>query len=141
MPSVDRVGRYFPLTIMTPLADIPATAPDQVRLWSWLQCLEDAAIDALQDDWSIAELDAELLRIGVPTAVQQDASSRVVSDYLSEAASQFFSAIAGASVATGGITNPVGSVWYSQPDRAAPRVLTLPLRDSAIASLWQAANA
>lgn len=136
MPSVDRVGRYFPLSIMTPLPAIPVTTAGQVRLWSWLQSVEDAAIDALQNDWSIAELDAELLRVGVPVLAQDPTDGRTVADFLAPAASKFLSAVtrvagAEANLGTG------ASAWYSQSDRAEPRVLLFPLRDAAIASLWK----
>jgi type VI secretion system protein ImpM len=136
MPSVDRVGRYFPLTIMTPLTAIPATTAGQVRLWSWLQSLDDAAIDALQDDWSIAELDAELLRLGLPASCLDHANDNAVADYLAPAASQFFSTFTRVASSGTGIS-PGASAWYSHPDRGEPRVLHIPLRDGAIASLWQ----
>ena len=136
MPSVDRVGRYFPLSIMTPLPVMPDTTAAQVRLWSWLQSLEDAAIDALQSDWSIAELDAELVRVGVPALTQDHVGGRVVADFLAPAASQFLSAVtrvagAEASLGTG------ASAWFSQSDRSEPRVLRLPQRNAAVASLWK----
>lgn len=60
MPSVDRVGRYFPLTLVRPkwpgAGDDPALVP-------WLQALEACAVGALQDDWDVDRLDGELERI------------------------------------------------------------------------------
>jgi type VI secretion system protein ImpM len=53
MPSVDRVGRYFPLTLIASLAALPQSATELEALLGWLHRLEDLALDALQDDWSI----------------------------------------------------------------------------------------
>ena len=64
MPSVDRVGRYFPLTIAQPLAQLPADGWQVESLLGWLQQLDDLAVDALHDDWSIEQIEAELQRIG-----------------------------------------------------------------------------
>lgn len=64
MPSVDRVGRYYPLTIAQPLAALPATEHVVDALWSWLLRIDEAAADALHDDWSVELLEAELARIG-----------------------------------------------------------------------------
>jgi type VI secretion system protein ImpM len=66
MPSVDRVGRYFPLTIARPLGEGPATALQMTALWHWLGRLDDLAADALEDDWPIDRLDAELGRMAAP---------------------------------------------------------------------------
>ena len=57
MPSVDRVGRYFPLTIVQPLGDLPASTQQMQALWHWLHRLDELAADALQDDWSIERLE------------------------------------------------------------------------------------
>lgn len=56
MPSVDRVGRYFPLTVVS--VPLPGFAPahDQV-LAGW----EAAAQAALQHDWPVAQFDTALL--------------------------------------------------------------------------------
>lgn len=66
MPSVDRVGRYFPLTIVTPLPVLPASAGEIEALLGWLHRLEDVAVDALQDDWSTDQLDAALEALPAP---------------------------------------------------------------------------
>lgn len=55
MPSVDRVGRYFPLTVVRPRAPHEAEAPA-----AWLQALEGLAVAALNDDWSVERFDTEL---------------------------------------------------------------------------------
>jgi len=55
MPSVDRVGRYFPLTVVRPRGP----SEDQVPM-AWLQALEVLAVAALTDDWNAERFDAEL---------------------------------------------------------------------------------
>jgi type VI secretion system protein ImpM len=73
MPSVDRVGRYFPLTIACPLADSQRVASP--ALWLWLAQLEDLAVNALQDDWRIDRLEDELARLPLaPDARMPDLS-------------------------------------------------------------------
>ena len=50
MPSVDRVGRYFPLTIAAPLeADVNALLVPG-RMDAWLDAVEAIALHALDDD-------------------------------------------------------------------------------------------
>lgn len=66
MPSVDRVGRYFPLTAALPLdlaagAELASAAP-----WPWLARLDALLADALQDDWDAERLDAALQGLGLP---------------------------------------------------------------------------
>jgi len=68
MPSVDRVGRYYPLTLAHPLAAVPAASDELDALWRWLAQLDDAAVNALHDDWDLDALETQLARIGVPTA-------------------------------------------------------------------------
>ena len=71
MPSVDRVGRYFPLTLVRPLPALPGDAAQLQALLGWLHRLDDLAVDALQDDWTVERLDDELARLGgwVPSAL------------------------------------------------------------------------
>lgn len=66
MPSVDKVGRYFPLTLVRRLAELPHSAAELEALLGWLQRLEDIAVDALHDDWSIEQLDTALAQLPEP---------------------------------------------------------------------------
>lgn len=66
MPSVDRIGRYFPLTLVAPLTAPPHDATTLKSLLTWLHDLDDLAADALQDDWPIDRLDAELAQCRPP---------------------------------------------------------------------------
>ena len=65
MPSVDRVGRYFPFTIAQPTA-LPASTQQMQSLWFWLGRLDELAADALHDDWTVDRLEAELARMAGP---------------------------------------------------------------------------
>lgn len=58
MPSVDRVGRYFPLTVARerPHGEEQVSSP-------WLQALEGCAIAALQEDWDAERFDSALLGV------------------------------------------------------------------------------
>ena len=66
MPSVDRVGRYFPFTVAQPLPALPAVQTQMQSLWSWLGRLDDLAADALHDDWGVEQLESELHRLSCP---------------------------------------------------------------------------
>ena len=65
MPSVDRVGRYFPLTLAGPL-DAPERL-DPCRLARWLRALCSLGVDALHGDWTPDELDEALLDLSEAT--------------------------------------------------------------------------
>lgn len=67
MPSVDRVGRYFPLTLAAPLATVPQSVAQVDDLQGWLHQLDDTAADALHEDWSVEQLEAELERLPLNT--------------------------------------------------------------------------
>jgi type VI secretion system protein ImpM len=66
MPSVDSVGRYFPLSIMAALPDMPSHAGALAPVLNWLHALDDLAADALQEDWPIDTLEGALSRLPVP---------------------------------------------------------------------------
>lgn len=61
LPSVDRVGRYFPLTVC---ASLPAVAPlgrSLAALDGWLAQLERSALLGLDPDHGLEDLEAALL--------------------------------------------------------------------------------
>ena len=66
MPSVDRVGRYFPLTLVLPLQDGPGSTQEMTALWQWLARLDELARDALFEDWTADRLEQELARMALP---------------------------------------------------------------------------
>jgi type VI secretion system protein ImpM len=71
MPSVDRVGRYFPLTLALPLGAGPATAQQMTGLWHWLGRLDELARDALHEDWGADRLELELGHMAAPDLAPQ----------------------------------------------------------------------
>ena len=72
MPSVDRVGRYFPFTLALPLDERLVSTRQMAGLWHWLARLDDLAADALQDDWGIERLEDELGRLAGPALQPQE---------------------------------------------------------------------
>ena len=74
MPSVDRVGRYYPLTLAAALPSLPQNADEVEALWTWLVRLDEAAADALHEDWAIDALEAELMRLPLPAVASPGAA-------------------------------------------------------------------
>lgn len=66
MPSVDRVGRYFPLLLLLELAEAPAAPQQMQSLWHWLGRLDELAGDALHEDWTAERLEQELSAMARP---------------------------------------------------------------------------
>jgi len=60
IPSVDRVGRYFPLVVVSAPLPRPSGGAEVAALWQWSGQLEEIAVAALHDDWSAETLDAAL---------------------------------------------------------------------------------
>jgi type VI secretion system protein ImpM len=58
MPSVDRVGRYFPLIIAAAVADPGAAGTAAAD--AWFKAVEDCAIDVLDPNRSVEEFEASL---------------------------------------------------------------------------------
>lgn len=84
MPSVDSVGRYFPLTLVSALPALPADAGGLEALLGWLQRLEDVAVDAMQDDWEIEQLE-DVLALLAPDLKADVAQPRAPPDPLGQA--------------------------------------------------------
>ena len=68
MPSVDRVGRYFPLTIAWRLPATPADAAGLQQVFSQMHRLDDLALDALQEDWTLDQLEDALAAFALRSA-------------------------------------------------------------------------
>ncbi len=66
MPSVDRVGRRFPLTLVLPLETPGPVALDHLREGALFERLEDIALSTLENGMSIDRLEAELQALEVP---------------------------------------------------------------------------
>lgn len=129
MPSVDRVGRYFPLTLVLPLGLAPAHTQEMNGLWAWLSRLDELARDALFEDWTADRLEDELARMALPSLSAPPA----VSGGLPAAAGALL-APAGAGPADAALC--IGTQaqaawaagargqawWYARPDEQAPRL-------------------
>jgi type VI secretion system protein ImpM len=66
MPSVDRVGRYFPLTLVLPLGAGPGSTQELNAVWQWLGRLDELAGDALYEDWTADRLEQALAQMALP---------------------------------------------------------------------------
>jgi type VI secretion system protein ImpM len=86
IPSVDRVGRYFPLVVVSPPLPRPNDGAQVAALWQWAGQLEDIAVNALHDDWSAETLDAALADALPPTAVPDNTLPPALASLLSQAA-------------------------------------------------------
>jgi type VI secretion system protein ImpM len=77
MPSVDKIGRYFPLTLAAMLDDRETLPYLFVAAADWFDDLERLALSALEDDFQLDALDQELqklqLSLGRPTDGDQGA--------------------------------------------------------------------
>lgn len=72
MPSVDRVGRRFPLTLMVPMADDTSVIREHLVQDAVFAQMEDLALSALDDDFSKDMLAEKLAELAVPTRAKAD---------------------------------------------------------------------
>jgi type VI secretion system protein ImpM len=114
MPSVDKVGRYFPFTIVQPLDGGRISTDQMPALWQWLEQMEILAADALHDDWDVEHLETELARHAGPD-VQTEATPVAVRD---PAASIAQEADALWRHQSAGV-----AYWYAHAQQSAPRWL------------------
>lgn len=66
MPSVDRVGRYFPLTVAAPLADDADLVAVAAAASSWFASAEDLARSALADEFDFDRFDSDVAALAMP---------------------------------------------------------------------------
>jgi type VI secretion system protein ImpM len=71
MPSVDKVGRHFPLTIATPLENQPAIIGAMLATQGWYAAVEKVALATLNIDFPPEQLEAALSGLSFPTAETQ----------------------------------------------------------------------
>jgi type VI secretion system protein ImpM len=131
MPSVDRVGRYFPLTLAVTVVDSATPAKAMLTAGAWFDEVEQLALSALEDDADLDRIDQQAEAIAPPLAEQPGAASyrtdRAVSVELGEA---------GVDAAAGAIDSVLGLLasrytlwWTSGSDRCKPSLVfaeTLP---------------
>jgi type VI secretion system protein ImpM len=75
MPSVDRVGRYFPLTLAIAVTESAAPARTMLTAGTWFEEVEKLALSALEDDADLDRLDQDAEAIGPPAEQQVGAAS------------------------------------------------------------------
>ena len=66
MPSVDKAGRHFPLTIAAPVEPYPEMIFDTLSAQAWYASLEQAALASLDTDASPNDLDHRLSKCPFP---------------------------------------------------------------------------
>lgn len=80
MPSVDRVGRYYPLTLAGRLEPSCNVFRFMERSEAWYARLEELALSCLEDDFRMEALEQQLLAAEIPqteSASRQPSSSQV----------------------------------------------------------------
>jgi type VI secretion system protein ImpM len=125
MPSVDRVGRYFPLTLAVTVADCAAPAKAMLTAGAWFDGVEQLALSALEDDADLDRIDQQAEAIAPPLADQPGVASyrtdRAVSVELGEG---------GVDAAAGAIDSVLGLLasrytlwWTSGSERCKPALV------------------
>jgi type VI secretion system protein ImpM len=76
MPSVDRVGRHFPLTIAAGVEGDVALLDWVENAASWYDRLEELALESLREDFSLDALDAALLQTAPPSQAANSVQNR-----------------------------------------------------------------
>jgi len=67
LPSVDRVGRHFPLTVAACVGDVNIDVPSTLaRAVPWLDSLEKLALQALLPDLDVELFDSRLMQSALP---------------------------------------------------------------------------
>jgi type VI secretion system protein ImpM len=130
MPSVDRVGRYFPLTLVQPLGSGPGSTQQMAGLWQWLGRLDELARDALYEDWTAERLEEELARMAAPELTPLAAAmpgAAVAEGQLvdtSAAAGADAAGLIGAEAQRAWAGSAQGCAWWqARPDDAPARLL------------------
>ena len=129
MPSVDRVGRYFPLTLAVPLGAGPGSVQQLAGLWHWLARLDELARDALYEDWTAERLEQELARMALPDLSPLPEPTTVPAMEGAVVEVQAAGAV-DAALFTGQEAHRAWVVharglawWHAQPDELPPRLL------------------
>ncbi len=79
IPSVDKVGRYFPLTIAAPLGKLASPMQSMHVYANWYQAAEELALYCLQDDFDFEQFDQktellEAVKTGNSDVLESDSS-------------------------------------------------------------------
>jgi type VI secretion system protein ImpM len=119
MPSIDRVGRYFPLTVAVLLDHEADPASVIGGSDSWFEQVEQLLLSTLSVEASFEAFDAALETLGSPTCLPRTPSSRIAGLQRFDATDPKARMIALAEQACEG-----ASVWWGQgSERIAPGLL------------------
>jgi type VI secretion system protein ImpM len=120
MPSVDRVGRYFPFTLACPLPQ--GTGPFALRRTAatWYAGAEELARAALQAGAEIDQLLADLEGLGAPPAAPAPARARLAQGLVAGLEDEQGEAALLALLAD---LAPPGSLWWSEGSARVPPVM------------------
>ncbi|UCF92436.1 MAG: type VI secretion system-associated protein TagF [Desulfobacterales bacterium] len=80
MPSVDKVGRYFPLTLAVMINAPEALAGLFVAAADWFDELEQLALSALEDDFDLDDFDRNLQALVLPGVLQTRGDHPAIKD-------------------------------------------------------------
>ncbi len=120
MPSVDRVGRYFPFTLACPLPQ--GTGPFALRrtAGSWYAGAEELARAALQAGGEIDQLLADLERLGPPPSAPAPSRSSLEQGLVAGLEGE-----QGEAALLGLLADlePPGSLWWSEGSARVPPVM------------------
>ncbi|MDQ7016047.1 MAG: type VI secretion system-associated protein TagF [Gammaproteobacteria bacterium] len=72
MPSVDRMGRYFPFTLATPLAEGVNPFRMMQSGGAWYAQAETLALSSLREGFELEEFDQQLKRLRVPKSAAKE---------------------------------------------------------------------
>ena len=132
MPSVDRVGRYFPLTLVQALGAGPSSTQQMQGLWFWLARLDELARDALHGDWTAEQLEQELAAmaavdlgpIDAPAEAAPAGQGELVEPTPAPAPALDAATLIGVQAQRAWAERAHGcSWWFAQPDEGLPRLL------------------
>ena len=77
MPSVDAVGRHFPMTIASPIRDVSKGLADVLAARAWFHAIDAAARQVLDVHCSVEDLEQHLAAVqGGPTDLHGDAPAQ-----------------------------------------------------------------
>lgn len=93
MPSVDRVGRYYPLTLAAPISGTANLGMSYFANLDWFLRLEALALSSLAGYFEFADFDNELHSLAPPTPVTSVAE-QVIPDSLTPFSAQLLSQFA-----------------------------------------------
>lgn len=133
MPSVDRVGRYFPMTVATYLGDGTFSETYLVDAAEWFERIEDLTLSGLADGFDLDRFDQELLNLAAPAASQwtpaarsnlqgERGGRRALQVSLSNP-SELPEALNSLAVGIGERLMPVHSIWTSEGSERVPASL------------------